>query len=74
MLRHGLTRTLVGTGAFMIIGIITMVINLPGRPTLTALALVSGVAVVLGLRRLRREDVLERRLVWTGFVGRVGSG
>lgn len=74
VLRHGETPTLTAAGSIMIIGIGVMVLALPWRPALDAAALLAAPALLLGLRSLHRESALERKLLWTGMIGRVGSG
>lgn len=78
LVRHGLTPTLRLAGALMVAGVVvsaTALLLWLGQVVVTLL-LVAGATLVLtpwALRRLAAETDLARRLLWVGFVGRLGS-
>lgn len=79
LVRHGLLVTLRMCGAVMAVGVVlssvaaSMWLARPS-PALAVAALGCAVAVPWGLRSLWRATDLDRRLLWTGFVGRAATG
>lgn len=79
LVRHGLAVTLRVCGVVMLSGVVISGVALSvwlarPSPTLGLAAVACGVAVPWGLRSLWRSTVLDQRLLWTGFVGRVATG
>ena len=79
LVRHGLLTTLRVWAAVMLAGVLLSGLALSvwlarPSPVLAAAALGCAVAAPWGLRSLWRATELDRRLLWTGFVGRVATG
>jgi len=79
LVRHGLLVTLRVCGVVVLAGVLLSGTALSvwlarPSPALGVAAAACAVAVPWGLRSLWRAAGLDRRLLWTGFVGRVATG